>query len=134
MGGSGSVAGRFLVLALAGCITAAAAVPLAHGALIGTADSFLPVGASASRARLAALIERPDIAAELTRLGIPVGETRERIAALTDSEAARLVQHIESLPAGGTDVLGALLVVFMVLLVTDGLGFTKVFSFVGSIR
>jgi hypothetical protein len=33
------------------------------------------------------------------------------------------------LPAGGVDLLGAVLIVFLVLLLTDILGYTKVFPF-----
>ena len=45
-----------------------------------------------------------------------------------------LAGQIESLPAGGADVLGVLLIVFLVLLLTDILGFTKIFPFTRSIR
>jgi hypothetical protein len=38
------------------------------------------------------------------------------------------------LPAGGTDLLGVLLFVFIVLLITDILGFTKVFPFTKPIQ
>jgi hypothetical protein len=52
-----------------------------------------------------------------------------RVAALTEEEARALAERIDALPAGAADVLGVLLVAFIVLLITDILGYTKVFSF-----
>jgi hypothetical protein len=59
---------------------------------------------------------------------------RARVAALTDEEAATLAGRIDQLPAGSSDILGILLVVFIVLLITDILGLTKIFPFTRSIR
>ena len=56
----------------------------------------------------------------------------ERVAALTDDEAGRLAEQINSAPAGG--IIGALLLVFFVLLVTDILGLTKVYPFTRPVR
>lgn len=87
-------------------------------------------GNALPRARISALLERPEVQAELIRRGVSVDEARKRVAALTDEEVDQLAGGgIESLPAGASDVLGAILVVFVVLLITDILGFTKVFSF-----
>jgi hypothetical protein len=55
------------------------------------------------------------------------------VAALTDEEARQLAGQVDSLPAGG-DVLGVLLTVFLVLLITDILGFTKIFPFTRPVR
>ena len=55
-----------------------------------------------------------------------------RVSALTDDEASQLAQQIDNAPAGG--FIGALLLVFFVLLVTDILGLTKVFPFTRSVR
>ena len=64
-------------------------------------------------------------------------EVKARVAALSDAEAAQLAGKIDSLPAGGDGVGGVLwliVVVFLVLLITDILGFTKVFPFTRSVR
>ena len=53
--------------------------------------------------------------------------------ALTDQEAQLLAGRIDKLPAAG-DVIGALLLVFILLLITDILGYTKVFPFTRPIR
>jgi len=60
-----------------------------------------------------------------------------RVAALSDDEAARLASRIDQLPAGGDGVgavVGALLLVFIILLFTDILGFTHVFPFTKPIK
>jgi hypothetical protein len=56
-------------------------------------------------------------------------EVNARVAALSDAEAAELAARIDELPAGGVSILGAALIVFLVLLLTDILGYTKVFPF-----
>jgi hypothetical protein len=56
-------------------------------------------------------------------------QARARVAALSDAEAAELAARIDELPAGGIDVLGVALIVFLVLLLTDILGYTKIFPF-----
>lgn len=86
------------------------------------------------RARLASLVDRPELQAQLESLGIDKAQAKERIAALSDSEADTLAKRMDKLPAGGDGIIGALLLIFFVLLITDVLGFTKVFPFTRSIR
>jgi len=49
-------------------------------------------------------------------------------SALTDDEARLLAQRIDQMPAGG-GIVGAIVLIFLVLLVTDVLGLTDVFPF-----
>ena len=79
--------------------------------------------------RILALLERADVRSGLAAQGVDLAEARSRVAALTDAEAAELAGRIDSLPAGGIDVLGVVLVVFLVLLLTDILGYTHIFPF-----
>lgn len=81
------------------------------------------------RERIATLVERADVQAQLRAFGVSPSEVKARVAALTDAEAAELVARIEELPAGGASILGVILIVFLVLLLTDILGYTKVFPF-----
>lgn len=65
--------------------------------------------------------------------GISPEEAKARIDSLTDAEVLMVSQHIESMPAGGNAVgviVGAILLVFIILLITDLLGLTNVFPFV----
>lgn len=63
-----------------------------------------------------------------------VALVQQRVAAMSDDEITHLSGKIDKLPAAGSDVLGAVLFVFIVLLVTDILGLTKVFPFTRSVR
>ncbi len=95
--------------------------------------------AAAARDHISGILERAEVRAQLEARGVNPAEVKVRVAALTDAEAAQLAQQIDSLPAGADGgavgaVVGALLLVFLVLLITDLLGWTKVFPFTRSIR
>ena len=91
--------------------------------------------AGADRGRVAAMLERPEARERLQALGVSPEEARARVAALSDDEAARLAAEIDALPAGGSpDILVIALIVFLVLLFTDIMGYTKVFPFTRSAR
>jgi uncharacterized protein DUF6627 len=85
------------------------------------------------RERLAGLLERGEVQARLQSLGVDPASARARVAALSDEEAARLAAQLDELPAGG-DVLWAAVLVFLVLLFTDIMGYTKIFPFTRSAR
>jgi hypothetical protein len=87
-----------------------------------------------NRDRIAALLDRPEVRAELVRQGVKPEDAVSRIAALSDAEVHMLAEEMDAMPAGGSSILGALLLVFIVLLVTDILGYTKVFSFTKPIK
>jgi hypothetical protein len=104
----------------------------AMAALVGTeavADSARVLNA---REAVRSLMAREDVQAALVRQGISPAEAAARAEALSDAEAVRLAEAAENLPAGGSTVgiiVGALLLVFIVLLITDILGYTSVFPF-----
>lgn len=89
--------------------------------------------AGAQQERLAQLMDRADVQARLQALGVDPADARARVGALSDEEAAQLAGQIDELPAGG-DVVGAALIVFLVLLFTDVMGYTKIFPFTRSVR
>ena len=89
--------------------------------------------ADAGHARLLSVLDREDVRVHLEAHGVSSADVRARVAAMTDEEAAELAGQIETLPAGG-DVLGVLLTVFVILLITDILGFTKIFPFTRSVK
>ena len=117
---------RVLVVCMLG-----AGFPLPASADIVTTDQ---IGAATERARIGSFLERTEVRARLEALGVDAAATRARVDALTDNEARDLAARIDQLPAGGTDILGFLLIVFLVLLITDILGFTKVFPFTKAMR
>lgn len=99
------------------------ALPLPlHAGMVATENAL-------ERSRIASLLERTDVQAQLQAYGVSPEDVKVRVAALTDAEAAELAARIDELPAGGASVLGVALIVFLVLLLTDILGYTKVFPF-----
>jgi hypothetical protein len=106
----------------------------AHAALVTTAQVIVPSsGAQAERERIQNWLARADVARRLQDYGVKPEDAQARVAALTDDEARALGEQIDTLPAGG-EVIGVLFAVFIILLVTDILGFTKVFPFTRSIK
>lgn len=107
-------------------------IPAAQAELIAT-DRIEATGQARPPARvfLGSLLDRDDVRAALESHGVSAEDAKARVAALSDDEVERLAAQIDSLPAGGgfEVVLWIGLIVFLVLLITDILGFTKVFPF-----
>jgi len=128
---------RWITPLVAACFSFAGFVQSAGATLVTTEQVAESVGvrsASAAREHLNATLARADVAAGLAERGVSVDQARERVAALTDDEVASVSQAIDTAPAGASDVLGIILTVFIVLLITDILGYTKVFPFTRSVR
>lgn len=127
---------RFLAPFVAACI-ALAGMPLARANLITTEQVAASQGlrtAEESRAYVMAALERADVSQALVERGVNLDEARARVAGMTDAEAALVAAQIDSAPAGAADVLGVLVFIFVLLLVTDILGLTKIFPFTRPIR
>jgi hypothetical protein len=103
-----------------------------QAAMVGT-DANL---AGEARNRFEAMLDRAEVRKKLEAYGVSVADVRARVASLTDEEAASLGRQIDTLPAGGfaEELIGAAVFVFLVLLITDILGFTKVFPFTKPVR
>jgi len=104
-------------------------LPAAHAGLIGTQAVVSAQQAEHDRGRLRALLEREEVRQQLLAAGVDPRHVAARVDGLSDAEVQQLAAKIDELPAGG-DAIGALLFVFVVLLITDILGFTDVFPFV----
>jgi len=109
-------------------IAAIAATAIPHHALAGMIPTE-SVSTAADRDRVTSMLSRADVRARLEAYGVRPDEVRARVDALSDEEVAQLAARIEALPAGGEGIIGAALFVFVLLLVTDLLGLTKVFPF-----
>jgi hypothetical protein len=92
------------------------------------------VVAGAERERLAELIDRREVRERLQALGVDPASAKARVAALSDDEAAQLAAQMDTMPAAGADLLVVALIVFLVLLFTDVMGYTKIFPFTRSAR
>jgi len=85
--------------------------------------------ANPERSHVLTVLERSDVQAALQAHGVSLADVKARVAAMTDDEVTQLAGQIDSLPAGGSDLLTIILVVFIVLLITDLLGLTHIFPF-----
>jgi hypothetical protein len=106
----------------------------ARAEIVSTDQAAASQNRAANRVRVDALLAREDVRAALERQGVSPQQARERVKVLSDDEVATLVGKLDSLPAGGDGVVGALFAVFIILLVTDILGLTKVYPFTRSVR
>jgi hypothetical protein len=84
------------------------------------------------RTLIVAALSREDVQAALVARGIDPAQAQDRVAALTDEEASMVASQLDTAPAGG--IIGAIVLIFLVLLLTDILGFTKIFPFTRSVR
>jgi hypothetical protein len=128
---------RWITSLAAACLSFAGFMQSAQATLVTTEQVAASVGvrsATAQRDLVEATLARADVAAGLAERGVSVEQARARVAALTDDEVAVVAHTIETAPAGASDVLGILLTIFLILLVTDILGLTKVFPFTRSVR
>jgi hypothetical protein len=122
--------GRMVILSmLAMCLPQQSA----FAAMVDTEQAISHQLAGQDRAKIIAYIDRDDVLAQLQQRGVTAGEAKARVYALTDDEAHKIAGKLDQLPAGG-DVLEVLLFVFLVLLITDILGFTKVFPFTRPVK
>jgi cell division protein FtsB len=87
-------------------------------------------------AKIDDFLAKQEVQEKLAALGVSSSDIKERVAKLTDEEIAQINQKIDELPAGGDvgAVIGVLAFIFIVLLITDILGLTKVFTFTRSVR
>ncbi len=128
---------RTLVWAVSLSLAYASGFQVAQAATV-SADAVLAAqhqeAVQLQRQQILATLQRADVAQSLADRGVDLGAARERVQALSDDEVMAVADRLDQLPAGGSDVLGAIVFIFLVLLVTDILGFTKVFPFTHSIR
>ncbi|MBI5450096.1 MAG: PA2779 family protein [Gammaproteobacteria bacterium] len=104
-------------------------MPAAQAGMIGTDTVLSAEQRTADQAQLSQLLARADVTQKLVALGVNPADVQQRIAGLSDDELQTLAAQIDTLPAGG-DALGVIVLIFLVLLFTDIMGFTNVFPFV----
>lgn len=127
---------RFFSAFLAASILFTGSIQTVQAAMISAeqvAESTVTSQGNQDRAIIVAALSREDVQSALVARGIDPVQAQERVAALTDEEASMVASQLDSAPAG-SGIIGAIVLVFLVLLLTDILGFTKVFPFTRSIR
>jgi hypothetical protein len=104
-------------------------LPVAQAGLVPTDSVLSNTPTSPAHARVATWLGRDDVQAELLARGVSPDQVLARVNSLTDEEANQLATKIDQLPAGGDSILGLIVLVFLVLLFTDIMGWTDIFPF-----
>ena len=104
-----------------------------HAAMVNTAEILKQNKYNFDRDRINTFLGRSEVQKHLRNWGINPEEAKARTDSLTDQEIEKIVASIDQLPAGGGalgTIVGAALIIFIVLLITDILGLTDIFYFV----
>jgi hypothetical protein len=102
-------------------------------AMISTEDMINSQQALEGREYINSVLAREEVQDALISQGIDPLEAQTRINSLTDMEAIQLANRIDQVPAGGSAfgaIVGAAVIVFIVLVITDILGYTDIFTFI----
>jgi hypothetical protein len=90
-------------------IALALALPQAYAGMIGVEDT--------ERERVKSMLERPELAAELEKMGVAPAEARARVDAMTPQEVTQLAGRLDTLAAGGAlSNQDLLLIIILILL------------------
>ena len=103
-----------------------------QAALISTPDIIQSQQSAYDREQLSSMLERDDVQQQLLSMGVSPDTVQERVNSMTDFEIAQLNEQINDMPAGG--ILGAIVLIFVVFVITDAIGATDIFPFVRPVR
>jgi hypothetical protein len=120
---------RFLTALLAVSILFVSVQPVANAAIVSTSEMVATEQSKIDREYLINSLEREEVRTALTSQGVDLEMAKQRVVSLTDEEVSTLNQKMDEMPAGG-GVVGAVIIVFLVLVITDLVGWTDVFPFV----
>ena len=124
---------RLVASVLIPCVALAGLPLTAQAGIVSTEQAMTADAADANRDRVTSFLSRDDVRVELQAQGLSTTDAVARVQAMSDAEVAQLAQRVDQAPAGA-GVVGVLFSIFVILLITDILGFTKVFPFTRAIR
>ena len=110
-----------------------APISQAQAAIIANAQLIDQVQLANNKEALLQTINRVDLQEQLLVMGVTTVDIESRINQMTQQEIAQLNQQINELPAGG-DVLGIILIIFIVFVITDVIGATDIFPFIHPVK
>ena len=105
-----------------------------QAAMVGTADILKAQSDDLARQKVKLFMERQDVVQQIQAWGVNPEEAQARVDTMTDEEISLLAAKIDQLPSAGSDALGFILavaiIIFVVLIITDIMGVTAVFTFI----
>ena len=119
-----------LVMVLTFLLTSLA-LPAAQAGMVGTQDYLAEQELDQQREAVLTVLQQAEVRQQLERWGVDPADAEERVESLTAEELEQLSERMDQMPAGAGlgSVVGAVVFVFLVLLITDLLGLTEVFPF-----
>jgi hypothetical protein len=107
----------------------------AQAAMVGTEQIISPAAhARSAETRLRQFLDQEAARQQLQAWGVSPAWVDARVNSLSDSELAQINQTLDDVHAGGTSILGVLLVIFIVFVITDVIGATNIFPFIHPVR
>jgi hypothetical protein len=88
---------------------------VAQAGMIGTDRAAAP-SSQADRAAVLSFVSRADVAGQLQSMGLDAATAKDRVAAMTDAEAAYLAGRVGQLPAGA-DSAGVILLIVIIAVI-----------------
>jgi len=111
-------------------------VQTANAQMVDTSTVIAEQQQETNRERVAVFLGREDVQKVMVQQGVDPTEAQKRVASLSPAELTKMANSMDQLPAGADGgagaIVGAVVFVFVVLLITDLLGLTHVFPFVNA--
>lgn len=120
---------KFLLGLVCALALAAGSFSTAFAGMVGTEQLLVAEQVQMDRVQLLATLSRADVKQQLGEMGVDPLQAAERVARMTDAEIAALSEGLADLPAG-SGVLGAVVLIFVVFVITDVIGATDIFPFI----
>ena len=105
----------------------------AQAAMIGNTQIIQQHPSEQTRDGLQQLLQQDAARQQLQAWGVSPEQINNRIDSLTDAELARINGQLDNLNAGG-NILGIILVIFIVFVITDVIGATDIFPFIHPVK
>jgi len=106
----------------------------ATAGMLGNAAIMAQSEQTAEREAVLGQLKRSDVREQLLAMGVQPEAVETRVRQLSDAEVAQLNKQIADAPAAGSSVLGAIVLIFIVFIITDVIGATNIFSFIHPIN
>ncbi len=120
---------KFLLGLVCALALAAGSLSTAFAGMVGTEQLLLFSKVQMDREQLLATLSRAEVKQQLSDMGVDPLQAAERVTRMTDAEIAALSEGLGDLPAG-SGVLGAVVLIFVVFVITDVIGATDIFPFI----
>ncbi len=98
-----------------------------QAAMVTTSQLVASESQQMDRTQVLALLDKQEAIDALTNLGIDTASVEDRVNNMTAEELQAFNQQVEDMQAGGSSLVGVVVLVFVILIVLDLLGTTNIF-------